>query len=133
MAPDADDATYPWTELKPEDFQSDIVVNGSEVTGALKFIEGGLSPAGPLSGDGYFLAVKFDDFSTGLTYANVKVGLVPSASGMALQTLDSDKNAVFKVTDKNVQKIKTVQSDNAGHTNVQLFSLKELTLEDTGA
>ena len=77
--------------------------------------------------------MKFDNFSSGLTYANVKVGLVPSASGMALQTLDSDKDAVFKVTDIKNQKVKTVQSDNAGHTNVQYFSLKGLTLEDLGA
>lgn len=52
---------------------------------------------------------------------------------MALQTLDSDKNAVFKVSNKNTQKIKVVQSDNAGHKNIQYFSLKDLTLEDTGA
>ena len=52
---------------------------------------------------------------------------------MALQTLDSDKNAVFKITDKNTQKVKTVQADNNGHTNVQYFSLKGLELDDTGA
>lgn len=104
-----------------------------KVEGTLQFIEGGLSPAGPLSGDGYFLALKYSNFASGLTYANVKVGLVPSASGMALQTLDSDCDSVMKITDKNTQKLKVVQSDNAGHTNVQLFSLKELTLEDTGA
>lgn len=95
-------------------------------------MEGGLSPSGPLAGDGYFLALKFDNFSSGLTYANVKVGLVPSASGMDLVTLDSDKNAVFKVTDKNEQKLKVVQSDALGHKNVQLFSLTGLELEDDG-
>lgn len=47
-------------------------------------------------------------------------------------TLDSDKNAVFKITDKNSQKLKVVQSDNAGHKNVQLFGLKGLNLESTG-
>ena len=133
VAPDAADKTYPWTDKTPNDFQSDIAVNGGEITGELKFMEGGLSPSGPLSGDGYFLAVKFDNFSSGLTYENVKVGLVPSASGMELQTLDSDKDAVFKIADKNNQKIKVVQADNAGHKNVQWFSLKGLTLEDTGA
>ena len=76
--------------------------------------------------------MKFDNFASGLTYANVKVGLVPSASGMDLVTLDSDKNAVFKVTDKNEQKLKVVQSDALGHKNVQLFSLAGLELEDDG-
>lgn len=114
------------------DFQSDVAVSGGEITGELTFIEGGLSPSGPLAGDGYFLALKFDNFSSGLTYANVKVGLVPSASGMAPVTLDSDKNAVFKITDKDNQKLKVVQADNAGHKNIQLFGLKGLNLESTG-
>lgn len=77
--------------------------------------------------------MKFSNFASGLTYENVKVGLVPSASGMDLVTLDSDKNAVFKVTDKNNQKLKVVQADTTGHRNVQLFDLSTLTLEDTGA
>lgn len=125
--------TYPWTDKTPSDFQSDIAVNDGEVTGELKFIEGGLSPSGPLSGDGYFIALKFDNYSSGLTYNDVKVGLVPSSSGMALQTLDSDKDAVFKITDKDTQKVKVVQSDSAGHKNIQYFGLSGLTLEDAGA
>lgn len=52
---------------------------------------------------------------------------------MPLQTLDNDKNAVFKVTNKDVQKIKVVQSDAQGHKNIQLLTLDGLTLEDTGA
>lgn len=132
MSADAADATYPWTDKKPADFQSNIAVSNGEVTGTLKFIEGGLSPSGPLAGDGYFLAVKFDNFSSGLTYANVQVGLSPSASGMALQTLDSDKNAVFKIRDLN-QKIKAVQTDAAGHKNIQYFALDQLVLEPQGA
>ena len=133
VAPDATDQTYPWTELTPSDFQSDVAVNGGEITGELKFIEGGLSPSGPLAGDGYFLALKFSNFSSGLTYNNVKVGLVPSSSGMDLVTLDSDCDAVFKVTDIKNQKVKAVQTDAAGHKNVQYFGLSGLTLEDTGA
>lgn len=131
MSPDADDATYPWTELTPADFQSDIAVDGGEISGELKFIEGGLSPSGPLSGDGYFLALKFDNFSSGLTYEDVKVGLNPS-EGTGLVTLDSDKNAVFKITDKNVQKVKTVQTDSQGHKNIQYFGLSKLDLVDAG-
>lgn len=133
VAPDAADKTYPWTDKTPSDFQSDVAVNGGEITGELAFMEGGLSPSGPLAGDGYFLALKFDNFAQGLTYANVKVGLVPSASGMDLQTLDSDKDAVFKITDKNNQRLKVVQADNAGHKNIQTFGLSGLTLESTGA
>lgn len=122
--------TYPWTALTPADFQSDIAVNDGEVTGELKFIEGGLSPSGPLAGDGYFLALKFSNFASGLTYANVKVGLVPSSTSMAPVTLDSDCDVVFKITDKDSQKVRVVQSDSAGHKNVQLIGLSRLELED---
>lgn len=48
-------------------------------------------------------------------------------------TLDSDKNAVFKITDKDTQILKTVQSDSQGHKNVQIFDLSGLELEETGA
>lgn len=77
--------------------------------------------------------MKFSDFAEGLTYENVQVGLVPSSTGMPLQTLDSDANAVFKITDKDTQKIKIVQSDAQGHKNIQLLSLAGLTLESVGA
>lgn len=77
--------------------------------------------------------MKFSGFATGLTYENVQVGLVPSSTGMPLQTLDSDANAVFKITDKDTQKIKIVQSDAQGHKNIQLLSLAGLTLESVGA
>ena len=130
MAPDAADQTYPWTHKTPSDFQSDIAVTGGEITGALNFIEGGLSPSGPLAGDGYFLALKYSNFASGLTYNNVKVGLVPSASGMDLQTLDSDCDSVFKITNKDVQKVKVVQNDSNGHMNIQFFGLSGLTLTE---
>ena len=93
------------------------------------FIEGGLCPSGYLSGDGYFLALKFSGKDPNAT--SFKAGLSPS-EGSGLIELDEDMNAVFKVTDKNSQQIKVVQSDNAGHKNVQLFSLSGLTLESTG-
>ena len=128
VAADSPSQTFPWTDKKPSDFQSGITVNGGEITGTLDFIEGGLSPSGPLAGDGYFLALKFSNFSSGLTYANVKVGLEPSM-GTGLVTLDSDCDVVMKIADKNTQKVKVIQSDSAGHKNIQYFGLKGLTLE----
>ena len=98
----------------------------------MKFIEGGI-PALGFNDDGYYIGVKFSNYASGLTYNNVKVGIVPSAMGMGLVTLDSDQNAVFKVTDKNSQKIKIVQSDSQGHKNIQLLDLSGLTLENVGA
>lgn len=127
VAADNPDRTYPWTDKTPSDFQSSVNVADGEITGTLTFVEGGLSPSGPLSGDGYFLALKFDNFASGLTYANVKVGLNPTA-GTGLVTLDSDKNVVLKLTNKDTQKLEVIQSDNNGHRNIQYFGLSGLTL-----
>ena len=96
-------ATYPWTDKTPADFQSDVAVADGKITGTLTFIEGGLSPSGPLSGDGYFLALKWGNPPADTT--SLKVGLVPSASGMDLIECldDTDRNGVFKITDKETQ------------------------------
>ncbi len=132
MSPD-DSASYAGGEIGASDIQSDVAVNDGEVTGELKFIDGGI-PALGFPDDGYYLGLKFSNFAEGLTYENVKVSIEPSAIGREPQTLDSDKNAVFKVTDKDNQKIKVVQSDNAGHKNIQYFGLSGLELEaSTGA
>lgn len=131
MSPD-DSASYAGGAIGASDIQSDVAINDGEVTGELKFLEGGI-PALGFNDDGYYIGVKFSDYAEGLTYANVKVGIVPSAIGKDLVSLDSDQNAVFKVTDKDNQQIKVVQSDSAGHKNIQYFGLSGLTLESTGA
>ena len=125
--------TFPWTDKTPADFQSNVAVSGENITGELKFIEGGLASSGPLAGDGYFIALKFSNFASGLTYANTKVGLVWSASEMPLQTLDSDCDAVFKLTDKDTQMLKVVQTDAQGHKNIQTFNFDGITLESVEA
>ena len=109
--------------------QSDVEVTENLISGELKFIEGGLSPAGPLAGDGYFLALKWSDPAQGVT--SLKVGLVPSESGMDLIECidDTDRNGVFKITDPQNQVLKLIQS-NADHENVQTFSLRGLTFVD---
>ena len=82
-------------------------------------------------GEGYFIAVGFDNFSTGLTYENVKVGLYPSA-GSGLITLDGDKDAVMHITDPS-QKIMSVQTDPVtGGTYTQYWSLDKLTYQPKG-
>lgn len=70
--------------------------------------------------------MKFGGFSDGLTYENVQVGLDPS-EGAGMVTLDSDCNGVFKITDKDTQVLKVVQSDGT-HTLTQTFDLLGLTL-----
>lgn len=95
----------------------------------MKFIEGGLSPSGPLADDGYFLALKWSNPDA--TATSLKVGLVPSASGMDLVECinDTDRNGVFKITDPQNQVFKIVSS-NASHKHQQIFSLKGIVFED---
>lgn len=111
--------------------QADIEVDGDKITGTLNFIEGGLSPSGPLSGDGYFLALKWSDPAEGVT--SLKVGLVPSeGTGLVECIDDTDRNGVFKITDKNAQ-IAVIQQTGSGRQHTQTFDLSGLTLSSTGA
>ena len=57
-----------------------------------------------------------------------KVGLIPSQSGMGLQELDSDMDAVFKITDKNVQQLRVDVYNDTKKTSF-LYDLSGLTLE----
>lgn len=94
----------------------------------MTFIEGGLSPSGPLSGDGYFIALKWEDPAEDVT--SLKVGILPSeGTGLVECIDDTDRNGVFKVTNKDKQKIVIIQSG-AGRENVQNFTLSGLTLSD---
>ena len=124
---DADETTYPWTDKTPGDFQEDVTVSKGKVSGTLKFIEGGLSPAGYLAGDGYFLALKWSDPDTRAT--SLKVGLDPSeGAGMQECIDDTDRNGVFKITSTS-QKLLIVQSNDDRRTK-QVFDLTGLVLED---
>lgn len=110
--------------------QDDVVVGDDGITGTLYFIEGGLSPSGPLAGDGYFLALKFTDLDENAT--SVKVGLDPSAGTGLVEIIDDpDKNGVFKISDKDNQVFKIVSSSE-GHKTTKTYSLKGLVLDDTG-
>lgn len=131
MTSDSAEATYPWTDKTPADFQSDVTVTGNKISGSLTFIEGGLSLSGPLVGDGYFLALKWTDPAQDIT--SLKVGLVPSASGMDLVECidDTDRNGVFKITDKANQKFVIIQSG-GGKQHTQILDLSELELSGTG-
>lgn len=128
VASETDEAVFPWTEKKASDMQSDVTVSNGVISGTLHFIEGGLSPSGPLSGDGYFLALKWGNPDA--TATSLKVGLVPSASGMDLIECidDTDRNGVFKISDPATQVFEIVSS-NASHKTKQIFRLTGLVFE----
>ena len=105
-------------------------MTGNAITGTLLPQTDGTKALVHDWGEGYFLALKFSDFSTGLTYADVQVGLDPS-EGSGLVTLDNDCNGVFKITNKDTQKLKVVQTDGTW-TKTQVFDLSGLTLSTGG-
>ena len=119
----ADSGTDYWGTTAGQ-MQSGVSVANGAITGTLNNLTSGQLVTD--WGEGHFIALKFDNFSSGLTYSDVKVGL-HNSEGAGLVTLDSDKDGVFKITDKNNQKLMVVQSKN-GATKTQYFDLSGLTL-----
>ena len=94
------------------------------ITGTLKYLESGRLVAD--WGEGNFIALEFT-VPDGAT--SCKVGLVPSESGMPLQELDEDKDGVFKITDKDEQKL-VIETRKGNYFLRQEFDLSGLTCED---
>lgn len=87
------------------DLQDNVKVADKEITGTLKFVEGGLAQSGPLAGDGNFLALKFSSIPADAT--SVKIGLTNSQGTGLVELLgDPDMNSVGKIADKNLQKFR---------------------------
>lgn len=100
-------------------------IGAGTVYGKLKYNDGWAS--GPLAGPGYFLAIKVDN--TELEADSIKLGLVPSASGMEPVEIvgDPDMNAVFKIADKDLQ-VLTVITKKGTSENTVNYSLNGLQL-----
>ena len=108
---------------KVKTMQTGITITGNAITGTLKYISSGAIAQD--WGAGNFICLKIPDAD--VTNMTVKVGLNPS-QGSGLVALDSDKNGVFKVTDKNTQKFVVLQQDGV-KTKLQEFDLSGLTIE----
>lgn len=125
LAPKASSASL--FDVPVSDMQSDVTVDGKEVKGTLKWLDGD-NAITQVWGDGNFFAFDLSGNNfTGLT--SVKVGLVPSAgTGLVEIISDPDKDGICKVENKNVQKFRIVQTDGVS-TKTQDFDLNELTVE----
>lgn len=110
-------------EVSNSDIQSDITVDGRYIKGTSKWLSGD-NAITDVWGPGNFIALKFSDFADTDT---VKVGIIPSR-GSGMQELDEDKNALFKIADKNTQVIK-IEVSNSKTTKVFDYYLTSLTLE----
>lgn len=105
--------------------QSGVSVSGKKITGTLTKLTSGQLVTD--WGEGYFLALKFSNFTSGLTYADVKVGLSPT-EGSGLVALDSDQNGVFKITNKDIQKFVVQQEKTGVGRLTEFYDLSGLTL-----
>lgn len=102
-------------------------MKNGKVTGTLKYLD---TPGEIVDywGPGNFFAFKISNEDTNTT--STLVGLEPSeGTGLVEIHGDPDMNGIAKITDAKVQKFKVVQTDNAGHKNVQYYDLSGLTLE----
>ncbi len=111
------------------DLQENVKVQGGKITGTLKYYD---EPGAIVDrwGAGNFFAFKISNIDADAT--SVKVGLEPSAGSGLVEIIDDpDKNGIAKVTNRNTQKFKIVQTDSAGNETVQLFDLSGLTLLDS--
>lgn len=100
------------------------VANGA-VTGTL-YKQTGVNPLTAKWGEGYFLVLKWSDIDPNAN--SIKVGLEPSmGTGFVECYDDADRNGVFKITNKNIQKFKIIVSDGE-HSRVQTLDLSGLTL-----
>ena len=106
--------------------QDELAVSGRAITGTLKYLaEGQLVTDW---GAGNFMALKFGDGTEG---AVTRVGLEPSVSS-GLVALDEDRDGVFKVTDKDAQRL-VVETTYDGETFTDYYDLSGLTVNDAGA
>jgi hypothetical protein len=107
---------------------SDVAVNNGTgaVTGTVKYLSGDNAITAKW-GAGNFLCLKWSDIDPKAN--SIKVGLDPSAgTGMVECFDDADRNGIFKITNKNIQKFKIVVSDGE-HSRVQTYDLSGLTLQ----
>jgi len=109
------------------DLQTNVSFANGRATGTIKYYS---TPGAIVDywGAGNFLAFKISNIDSNTT--SCKVGLEPSmGTGLVEIINDPDKNGIAKIEDAKEQKFKVVQTDNAGHKNVQYYDLSGLTLE----
>lgn len=107
--------------------QSGVSITNGNASGTLKYLSGSNAITNKW-GEGNFIALKFSA-SSWSNYTSVKVGLEPSqGSGFAELIDDPDKNGIFKVTNKDIQRIKIIAVGNSGEV-AQYIDLSGLTCE----
>lgn len=106
------------------DIQEDIIVSGSAIKGKLKYLDTG--DIVTEHGAGYYIALDLSD-NDFAELTSVKIGMSPSVDGLTEIISETDKNGVFKVSNKFNQKFVIVQSDGT-NSRTQTYDLSQLEL-----
>lgn len=113
--------------IDTSDIQSDVSISSGSATGTLKYISGS-NAITDVWGEGNFIVLKFSATSWS-NYTSVKVGLEPSVSSGLVELInDPDKNGIFKITNKDIQRFKIVATGASG-TVTQYINLDRLVCE----
>ena len=106
--------------------QSDITVTGNEISGTLAYVDDFTGFSGnPDLQKGNFIALSFNSDPA---YDKMTVELVGATVNPGAIELDADKDAVFRITNKETQRI-VVTAYKDGEATRKSYSLKKLTLE----
>ena len=125
VSPEADETDF-WGHSCAS-LQTGVSVANGAITGTLHKVTSGTLKRD--WGAGWFLGLKFTSIDADAT--SVLVGLEPSVSSGLVELInDPDKNGVFKVTDKDNQKLVVMQRTN-GFVLIQRFDLSGLTLSNS--
>lgn len=125
----APDGNTDFWGTKASDLQTGVTVSGNNITGTLKYLSSGQLVTD--WGAGNFLAIAFSA-SNWSAYTSVKVGLENSAgSGLVELINDPDKMDVFKVSNKDMQRLMVVLTNSTGATNTIYYNLDGLTCEES--
>ena len=112
--------------VTPAEAQDELSVSGNAITAKLYEMTDKTKVIVADKGVGYYICLKFEDIDA--SAISVKVGIDPTqGSGMAEIIDDPDKAGIFKVTYKDSQVIKVIQTDGT-NTLTQVFGLSGLEL-----
>lgn len=106
--------------------QSDVAVNSNDISGTLAYVTDFTGFSGdPDLQKGNFLALSFDSDPAA---DKMTVQLIGAKVNPAELELDSDKDCVFRITDKDAQRI-VFRAYKGGEVSTRSYSLKNLVLE----
>lgn len=108
-------------DVPVSDLQTSVSVSNGKITGTLKKLTGS-NPITNVWGEGNFLALDFGSDPSGVS--QTYVGLDPT-QGSGMVPLDADRDGIFKITDKDRQKLIVRMTGSKGD-QTQVYDLSEL-------